>query len=176
MARKSGLVLRGNRRVRETLWIEGVHTRYSVAAGGALVILSLSTAELALRPFTVIRTRGVWSIKSDQVIAGEPQAAGLGSCVVSDQAAAIGVTAVPTPITDMSSDLWFVYEFLLAEFTFVSAVGFDAQGAVSGKYDSKAMRKVEDGQDVITVLEVPSSATSEGSTIMHQCRLLIKLH
>ncbi len=176
MARKSGFVRRHGSMIRETRWLDGPHLRTSVAAGGVSIIFSLTAVELALRPFTVIRTRGIWSLRSDQLAAGEPQAAALGWCVVSEQSLAIGITAVPTPVTDMSSDLWFGYQFLLNEFIFVSATGIDATGSVSQEYDSKGARKVEDGQDVIAVLEVPSSASSEGSTIMTQSRTLIKLH
>jgi len=40
--------------------------------------------------------------------------------------------------------------------------------------DSKAMRKVEEGQDVAMVIE--NSAVSSGTTVYKHGRLLIKLH
>ncbi len=71
MARKSGFVRRHGSMVRETRWLDGPHNRTSVAAGAVSIILSLTAVELALRPFTVIRTRGIWSLRSDQLAAGE---------------------------------------------------------------------------------------------------------
>ena len=56
----------------------------------------LSAIGLALRPFTLIRVRGIFTIASDQSAATETQVGALGVAVVSEQAASIGVTAVPT--------------------------------------------------------------------------------
>ena len=96
--------------------------------------------------------------------------------MVSDQAVAIGVTAVPTPTVDGSSDLWHVYEFLAGRFVFGTGVGFTDVG-VDRIIDSKAMRKVEDGQDVINVVEGPGAAlTVNGSIIKGFTRILVKLH
>ena len=176
MARKSGFVRRNNRMVRETSWAGIPVGRQSIGSGTAVLLTSLDAAGLALRPFTVIRTRGIIGLKSDQVIAGEPQQLAYGHCVVSDQALAIGVTAVPTPVTDVDSDLWFTYEMLMAEFAFITGAGFDAQGMISRVFDSKAMRKVEEGQQLISVMETPSSATAEGVTVTDHFRCLIKLH
>jgi len=140
----------------------------------AAVTHSLNPVELALRPFTVVRTRGVFSHASDQVAAVERQVTSLGMAVVSDQAVAIGVTAVPTPEADRESDLFFVYETLQSRFVFVTAAGFDAQSMTSLYYDSKAMRKVEDGQDIVVVLETAS--ISNGVDAVISGRMLIKLH
>jgi len=175
-SRKSGVFLRGGVARRETQWLDIEPVRSGIVAGGALLMNSLSTVEKALRPFTVVRSRGQFAVKSDQVAASEPYGFGYGICIVSDQASAIGITAVPTPMTDQESDLWFVYEYLAQEFVFVTGAGFDSQGAAMREYDSKAMRKVEDGQDLVIVGEVPSSATSEGVVITNSGRVLIKLH
>jgi len=45
---------------------------------------------------------------------------------------------------------------------------------VGVEFDSRAMRKVEDGQDVVTVLE--TSAISLGAVLTYHDRTLIKLH
>ena len=49
-------------------------------------------------------------VESDQSAATELFIGNLGLAVVSDQATAVGVTAVPTPATDRGSDLWFLIE------------------------------------------------------------------
>jgi len=173
---KSGFITRGGRSVRETVWLAGVCTRSTTAAATAVLLTSLNAAALALRPFTVVRTRGLIGFKSDQLAGTEPQAGAYGECVVSDQAAAIGVTAVPTPVTDDGSDLWYVYQRFFGEFAFTTAAGFENQAMIQYPIDSKAMRKVEDGQDLITVLETETTACSQGVVFMSYSRFLIKLH
>jgi len=61
----------------------------------------------------------------------------------------------------------------MALFTFGSAVGFVNDG-VGKEIDSKAMRKVEEGQDLIGVVE--SSSVSQGVIASVYIRTLIKLH
>ena len=99
---------------------------------------------------------------------------GYGCCVVSDQAVAIGITAVPTPVTDSDSDLFHVFETMHAQFTFISGVGTMLDGVPNHPIDSKAMRKVEDGQDLIEVVE--SSGISSGLNLKSFSRVLVKLH
>jgi len=160
---------------RETLWFgigEGIVTL--AAANTAILTNSLNAAALALRPFTIIRTYIQWAMMSDQLAALEDQQVGLGCAVVSDQASAIGVTAVPTPFTDLSSDLWYVHRILTSRFVDTGTAVEVAPNPVHTLVESKAMRKVEDGQDVITVME--NSSISAGSRSLIAGRSLIKLH
>ncbi len=174
MARKSGFIRRDGRMRRETQWL--FYTSNDVvlaAASTASVRSSLNAAALALRPFTVIRTRGHWGVKSDQAGASEQYSASMGWVVVSDQASTVGVTAVPTPETDRGSDLWYVYESMAGEFIFISGVGVFEAGHWSD-FDSRAARKVEEGQDINVIVE--SSAISSGCEVFSGARFLIKLH
>jgi len=143
MARKSGFVRRRGVMVRETLWAPIPVVESSI--GGAALIYTATAAEDALRPYTVIRTHLFISIISDQAIASEVQNVAIGFCVVSDQASAIGVTAVPTPIADLGSDAWYLHQFIMNDFTFRDATGAQSAANQWIQVDSKAMRKVEDG-------------------------------
>ncbi len=97
-ARRSGLVLRGGRNIRETLWADVTPTLTTFAAGATPGFINITGAFLlSIRPWTVVRVRGVMHLMSDQEAASEQQALAYGVCVVSDQAAAIGITAIPTP-------------------------------------------------------------------------------
>jgi len=175
MARKSGHVLRRGVMRRESLWFAGVYVRSVLGSASTAVIqTSLNAGALALRPFTIVRTRGHILYRSDQESAAENQDVSFGMAVVSDQSVAIGVTAVPTPFADNGSDLWFVYESMSARFGFITGVGFDQQSGVERIVDSKAMRKVEGGQDVIIAAE--TADISGGVTITSFVRMLIKLH
>jgi len=159
---------------RESQWLSIPPVRATlVSASTATLALSLTTEEKALRPFTIVRTRMLFQIASDQQIASENYGCALGIAVVSDQAEAIGITAIPTPDTDRNSDLWLLYEDLVAKFTFGDATGFVNDGQM--KYvDSKAMRKVEEGNDVTISLE--AHANSQGLLAFIAGRLLVKLH
>jgi len=161
--------------VRETAWAS-VDTSESVLSGAptAVVINSAGAALLALRPFTVVRVRGIMHVRSDQAAASESFIADLGAAVVTDQAAAIGVTAVPTPLTDKSSDAWFVYEQIAGRIDIGSGAGTGPPSLTSTwmQYDSKAMRKVEQDFDIVFVAENEIA----GCNLLHSARLLIKLH
>jgi len=174
MARKSGHVFRGNRMRRESMWLTIAASRTNLGAGVSALTAQLNAAALALRPFTVVRTRGFIFVRSDQIAATEDYGAAMGHAVVSSQAAAIGVTAVPTPVTDRGSDLFFVYEEGHGEIAFSTAAGFREIGHYA-PFDSKAMRKVNDDQTIIIVVENTAEST-DAVSITEGGRFLIKLH
>ena len=157
---------------RLSTWLSLVPAQTTVT--GSVILFTLTAASLALRPFTIVRTRLQVSIISDQLAASEIQMGAVGAAIVSDQANAIGVTAVPTPITDMGSDLWFVHQILYNEFSFGDGTGFQEKGLEQYEIDSKAMRKVDIGQDVIVVAE--PSAASAGANYRVGGRMLIKVN
>ncbi len=146
----------------------------TVAAGTPVLLTSLNAAALALRPFTIVRTYVDLFFSSDQEAADEVQVGAYGQIVVSDQAQAAGVASVPTPITEMGSD-WFAYQLMTNQFRFGTAVGFQSQAGSHYAIDSKAMRKVVVGQDVISCVELVSG-TSNGADLISICRMLVKLH
>jgi len=175
MARKSGLVVRNGRSRRSTVWLFGTPVGTALAAANTAVLShTLNAAALALTPFTIVRTRGTMLVESDQNAASEFYQVSTGMAVVSAQAAAIGVTAVPTPETDRGSDLFFVYETLEALFELGDATGFISAGGVRKDWDSKAMRKVNDDEQVILTSE--TSALSSGAIVRTAFRMLVKLH
>ncbi len=175
VSRKSGFIRRQGVMRRESLWFGIAETTNTITAGNnAILFAGLGAAELALRPFTVVRTRGEFLVVSDQKAAGiENVGAGLGVAVVSDQALAIGVTAVPTPMTDRGSDLWFLFIEIMSVIN-TGATAVETHQAFSRSFDSKAMRKVEEGQDLAFSIE--TSAISSGAIIQKAGRMLVKLH
>ncbi len=159
---------------RITSWVGVTETITSLGGGGSIAALigSMNASLLATRPFTIIRVRGFFGIRSDQVAASESYDAAMGYSIVTDQASAIGVTAVPTPFTDQPSDMFFVYEALMGRFQDQTAAGFHDNALTWMHYDSKAMRKVNDDQDL--ALTVESSTLSVGTIVHHTARMLIK--
>ena len=163
-------VSRGARRL--TSWADIPITQASFTAVGGTILLALTTAEKAKRPFTIVRTHIELMIATDQLIADEIQLGAFGGCVVSDQASGVGVLAVPTPVVDAGSDLWFLHQVVMNDFTWNSEIGFDANGGQHYHLDSRAMRKVNDDQDVLFIGEL--AAASQGFLMTVGGRLLIK--
>ena len=172
MARVHAVRARGPRR--KTTWFQFAPLSQVVTTGATLVF-SLNAAALALRPFTFIRS--YWSLytMSDQVAADEIFGAAFGLAIVSDQASAIGVTAIPTPVTDMASDLFFGHVNMWG----AVSDGGTGTGAITGvkhELDSKAMRKVDVGQDLAVVVEGYQGTVGGGTKILMAGRMLIKVN
>jgi len=176
MARNRSRIVRAPKR--DTTWLFVAPRRITMAAAStANFTASLNAAALALRPFTVVRSLIHLSLKSDQIAQTENFDAACGMCVVSEQAAAIGVTAIPTPMTDLGSELWFFHKIIDGELTFITGAGIDAQGVTPPggiTMESKAMRKIDTAQDLAIVAE--TSAVSIGAIMYLAGRILVKLH
>ena len=172
---RKGSFFRGGRQVRETEWAFVAPTNTTIGAASTAVLIGVANAALLLRrPFTVIRMRGFWHVRSDQSAASEDWGCSLGWSLASDAAVAIGVTAVLTPIVDQASDGFFSYETLLGRVDVASAIGITEVGK-SSQYDSRAMRKCEP-DDMSPVLVIETPAITSSAVVAHQARMLIKLH
>ena len=159
---------------RLTSWFQFTPVENNFTGAGGTIIFSLNAAALALRPFTIVRSRFLLSVISDQIVASENYGGALGMAVVSDQAVAVGVTAVPTPITDMGSDLWFLHQLFFASVHIEEATGNGSfLRSTNIEIDSKAMRKVDIGQDLVIVGEL---ALSSGFKLTVGGRMLVKVN
>ena len=143
-----------------------------VGANASVIVASLGASILALRPFTIVRTRYLLTFSSDQTAALERPRAAIGEIVVTDKAAAAGIASVPAPITEIDGD-WFFWQAMSHDFIFISGVGTDSQGANQYTVDSKAMRKVSIDEDVVTVIQETGVFGCEVSVLGRQ---LLKLH
>ena len=173
-ARKSGFIVRNGVSRRETVWFSIDHASVTLAASGTAALRStMNAAALALWPFTVVRTRMRWLVISDQSAATESFIGNLGFAVVSDQAVGVGIAAIPTPATDLGSDLWYVIEQWEGQFDFIGT-GTANQSLQDREIDSKAMRKVDVGQDIAITVEAGIGGT--GCVLKSVGRMLVKLH
>jgi len=75
---------RGARRM--TSWLEIPPSETTLTGAGGTIIASLTTAEKAKLPFTIVRTHIACQVTSDQIAASETQFSALGGVVVSQQA------------------------------------------------------------------------------------------
>ena len=173
MARRRSRFVRSAKSTK--IWI-GAGVGFSApVASATLLVASLSAAALLLRPFTILRTRMFLHYSSDQQAVGEEPFGSYGQIVVSEQAVAIGVTAIPNP-SGVSGDPeadWFVWQAVSSRIKFASAVGFEESVGVQYVIDSKAMRKVDSNQDVVTIFDQESAF---GASLTTNGRMLIQLH
>ncbi len=160
---------------RKTIWLSsaGITDKSNLAAATKILDQTFTgVAVTALGAFTIVRTRGMLFVAGDQNAALEEPFGGLGFMVVSSTAAGVGATAVPGPMSDEADDQWFVFE------NFVASADGDPSTQVNGSrvihFDSKAMRKVEDGQAIAIVIENASAA--DGCQYILKFRMLVKLH
>jgi len=161
----------GTRRSTEWFASADITGTASLGVGTKILNQSLTTAELAKLPFTVVRVRGEVLVISDQIAAQEEGLMGLGFGVFSDTAVAAGVASLPDPITNESDDLWFVHKFV---FNLITASGLGGNIGGIQSFDSKAMRKVEEGSDIAVVVSNASGVFALEFWL--KFRMLVKLH
>ncbi len=144
----------------------------AVVGNGQTLAAAANAALLALRPFTIVRTRGILHIESDQVIASEKPVVVFGAIIVQEEAVDAAVAALPTPAVEFNAP-WFVYEPLIAAFSFSDATGIRDPAGYTKEFDSKAMRKVGQSEDMALILD---NSSTVGALVTCQGRMLIKLH
>ena len=158
---------------RESVWLSAGFATQVVSSSNTL-LASLNAAALALRPFTIVRTRLTVVFESDQTGADEKAQAVLTFQVVKETASAAGIGSLPGGIDEADGE-FFVYRPLMQNFGFISGTGAQ-QIMGQGNYwdvDSKAMRKVGIDEDIVVVLDI---RTLVGCAIGVEGRQLIKLH
>ena len=144
------------------------HAFQTVAQSSAVILLFQSFVE----DFTLVRTRGLLSVASDQTAATEFQIGAVGIAIVSTAAFTAGAASVPTPVTEAAWDGWLWYQSFANRMVFVSGVGLETPYAVQFEIDSKAMRKVSADETLIVVAENASGA--HGLSIAAPIRTLLK--
>jgi len=107
---------------------------------------------------TIVRTRGIISIKLTSYAADLDFCGVLGMGIVSDEALAAGAASIPRPFDDADWPGWFVWEPFCSRFEFLDATGTKFPAALSWKFDSKAMRKVRVNETVVVMVESQSGA------------------
>ena len=164
---------------RKTEWVQSadVTSATVIGAGAATLLQSISEASLlaqGLQPSTVIRTRGYLFIQSDQDAAAETSFGALSFAVCSEPARAAGVASLLTPLVDEDADQFFVYESWQAFSGGPSTGALFSQPTSVVQIDSKAQRKVSQGDAIVVVMEIGHSA--HGAQMVLKFRMLFKLH
>ncbi len=158
---------------REMVWFGNGLATGTTSAGNTL-LSTLNAAALALRPFTVVRTRLTILIQSDQSATSEAVQGVYSRQVVKETAAAIGVSAIPGGVDEPDAD-FYVYQPLMFNFEFSTAAGEELLIGHANYWhvDSKSMRKVGIDETIVGVLDL---RTALGTIIAIEGRSLVKLH
>ena len=150
-------------------WSGITSAAFTAVAASAKVLLGSFVLAVPTIDETILRTVGLISIETDNQATAENQIGGFGLIRVSTTAFAIGITAIPGPITDIDDDGWLVYVPFAASTGTVAA----SLNSVQYHFDSKAKRKIQDGESVAIVVENASSV--HGFDIAVHLRLLAML-
>jgi len=166
---------RGNAPSRRlTAWTEGPGGSVPVglSASGSAILGAGVTPNV--EGLTIVRTRGDVEIVLRLAGAAEGFTGAIGLCLVTDEAFAIGITAMPTPVSDMDDELWFYHRFFSLHAGAVTATAALARIALNWEVDSRAMRKQPVGMTCAAVIEVTELPTAI-IDVQFDSRQLVKL-
>ena len=138
----------------------------SVGAGSSTIIESLTFTEKS----TIIRNRGILSVKSNQESADANVIGAMGVGIVSAEALAAGAGSIPGPFSQAEWDGWMVWMPFAFAFEFLDGTGV-LINTVQMVIDSKAMRKVGANEAAVTMVE----SQAAGLEVAVVLRTLIKL-
>jgi len=160
---------------RQTSWDFGPSGSLSLTAAGAAIFAT--AAQAVGSGLTIIRTRGELLLNISSIAAaldGFPRLAA-GICIVSENAFGVGVTAVPTPLTDIAWDGW-LWHSIGGCFGLVSGnFGLEGCQTVRWEIDSKAMRKIKDTDIMIGVIELGTEVGTATLLADLSTRVLLKI-
>ena len=172
---------RGSYPVRSTRrgvgWEEGPggHAVTQLTTTGSTILNA--GAQSQLDDITLMRTRGGAHIFLNGAAtgagAGFHGAIGIG--IVTSEAFAIGITAIPVPITNLDWDGWLYHSFFDVHVGSSAPAGpiDSASSSVRLDVDSKAMRKLTGGDTIYAAVQVEEAGTAVVD-IYFESRLLIK--
>ncbi len=144
------------------------------SAAGHLVIASMSKADLEkFVPCTITRTVGLVVVSADtDFITNQIYGGAIGCCVVREEARLVGASAVPQPFTGADEEMWLYHQFFAEVFDDRS--DSDLRLTTHYKVDSKAQRKVSDGDAIIFTSQ--GAGLADGFDVNVMVRMLLKLH
>jgi len=176
VARRSGFHRASGSSRRKTAWGVGPGDSSPVVlTGSGATILGLGTTPTTQLGLTVVRLRGLLGftmISGTAIGDGFTGAVGVG--VFTASAFAIGVTAMPQPVTEMDWGGWMWHQFI--DMRVNAANVFD--GVMQGlrvDVDSKAMRKLTSDEFVLgAIIEVTEVGTAQ-IEVSFDSRVLLKI-
>ena len=166
----------GNSARRRVSWSIGPSGSINITA--SVAALFPVAAQALLDDLTLVRTRA--ELLVFLTLAGGASGEGFrwafGMANVSENAAGIGATAVPSPITDIAWDGWFVHQQgQIVQVAAEGAAQFEGPHNQRVSIDSKAMRKTHATDVIVGAFETTELGAGAEMTAMLETRLLDKL-
>jgi len=158
---------------RRVSWSLGPSGRVAVSASTSNLFPVVS--ESVIDDLTVVRTRGsflIHMLTAAAAIDGFQWALGL--CNVTQNAAGIGATAIPDPLTDIAWDGWFYHTTGDISTTTSSIVDGSNVTSQRVEIDSKGMRKTHLSDTLVAMLAVTEVGTATAEAYL-TTRILDKL-
>ena len=126
---------------------------------------------------TLVRVRGSLYVQLQSSSAAGNYARGaVGIGVTSVEGFAVGVTGVPTPITEQAAESWIWWEnFVLESVTDAEAINTGGIGGYRIPIDTKAMRKLNVGDVVYCAVECSAVSGTITGTVALDTRALVLL-
>ena len=139
-------------------------------------------SQALLEGLTIVRIRGelVGALSGAAAALDGFSRVGVGICITNENAAGIGITATPTPLTDIAWDGW-IWHSIFSLFSPGIIAGGAADDAPLGsafirlEIDSKAMRKFKNTDVLTGVVETGDEVGAANMTLKLNTRVLVKL-
>jgi len=131
---------RGARSQRAPTSWAGLSVSDATVAAGVKQIVGSFVPVPGLSHETLVRAVGEW-----EAIGGNQGPVVLGMCVITDAAFTAGAASIPDPLTEISDDIW----------AFISSISIATSVTDvprTRSFDSRAMRKVEEGSRLILMI------------------------
>ncbi len=139
-----------------------------------------TAAEATTEDLTIVRVRGDFNAELEQVTAADDgfDEVAFGMCVVSQNAAGIGITAIPDPLTDRAWDGWFVYQtfsLFSSDIQVAGALSTSRAAHIRIAIDSKAMRKIHNTDTIVGVVAIGAINGAATGNFVLNTRILVML-
>jgi len=160
---------------RRTGWEEGPGIQTPVTTSSSESTVLGAGQLFAVDGHTIVRLRGFVELNLHTVAAiGDGFAGAMAIGIVTQAAFAVGISAVPTPITEIEWEGWMWHQFFSVHAHSVTG-GESNKGPVQVfEIDSKAMRKIGSDEVIYAVYEGTEVGTS-AMVITLGTRMLLKL-
>jgi len=156
MARRT-VVSRGRGVRRRTHWVEALGAVADLTATGSTLLF---TSAVGHEGETIVRVRGLFTAVLEVAGVGDGFFGAFGMAIVTTAAATAGVASIPTPLTEGGWDGWLLHRYF--------DVARSVQAGGPGEYtrlelDSKAMRKANEDESLVGVLEIAENGVAQMS-------------
>ena len=154
---------------RKKQWISPADQGYvAVSSTGTTLVGSFDpVTPSGLDKATMVRTRGMVSVRPAAFGADVNIIGAFGIGIVTNQAFAIGVTGIPAPFDDAEWGGWFVWRSFAFRMEFATAAALNVPASLQFEIDSKAMRKFLPNETMVIVAQSQGGAFEIATPLRH---------